>query len=155
MTEFSAILAQLEASTERREGAQSVLVKNVFDGPATDGRDLKTRKSREETATSAYAQFPSDRQSKNAGAQGASGIQSMPLPDPESVLGELRLARGSAEKLRSLRRKLAWICHPDRRRCAPDPRAESLMAELNAQIDAALEQLARAPTRRNASKRRG
>lgn len=61
----------------------------------------------------------------------------------EALMAELRRAEGSIEALRRLRRRIAWACHPDRARLSGDPRAETLMAELNARIDAAIREAAR------------
>ena len=58
--------------------------------------------------------------------------------DATELLAGIEVAR-SASRLRSLRRKAARLLHPDRR----DERAnETLLAELNARIDAALKRLA-------------
>jgi hypothetical protein len=68
--------------------------------------------------------------------KGEEGVQR--LPDREEFFGELRRAEGSPSELRALRRRVAWLCHPDRREKAGARQAERLLAEFNAQIDAAV-----------------
>lgn len=61
-------------------------------------------------------------------------------PDLRSMLfGELASAQDSRSRLRRLRRRCAHALHPDR---AANADAASLLAELNAGIDAALKELA-------------
>lgn len=55
------------------------------------------------------------------------------------LLNELAAARSSRRRLQDLRRRLARTLHPDRTEAAG---AASLLAELNAGIDAALKELA-------------
>jgi hypothetical protein len=57
------------------------------------------------------------------------------VPDRNALLEELRLASGCLPRLRALRRRFALQCHPDRARL-PEDRAQGLMAELNARLDA-------------------
>lgn len=156
MTEFSAILAQLEASDRRLDKPRDVrfaAFKIAIDSPGAAARGAQINKSRVECVTGAYGQVPSERQANTAGGPRGSGcdIEPTPTADLESLLKELRLASGSIAKLQSVRRKLAWACHPDRRRSGSGGRAENLMAEFNAQIDAAIAKLARQSAARKRS----
>jgi hypothetical protein len=54
------------------------------------------------------------------------------------VRRDLEAARGSVRRLRALRREVAWLLHPDRR-TRDRKTAASLLAGLNAEIDAAID----------------
>lgn len=143
MAEFSAILAQLEASERHLDVPTGMRFAPIaVDGSATHTRASEAGKSRVDCAAAAYGQACSEWRSENGGAS-RGVIESTSFPDMKSLLEELHLARGSIEKLRSLRRKFAWTCHPDRRRSVSGSCADKLMAELNARIDAAIAELAR------------
>lgn len=60
--------------------------------------------------------------------------------DPQTVLAlfvqEAFAAQGAPKRLRALRRKMAWLLHPDR--AADQPAAAQAMAQINAKIDGEL-----------------
>ena len=60
-------------------------------------------------------------------------------PDRETLLAAVREASGDARRLSALRRKCAWLLHPDRTGAGA-----ALLAEINGAIDAALQRLRKA-----------
>jgi hypothetical protein len=56
----------------------------------------------------------------------------------ETLTKEIGEAGRSAQRLKALRRKLAWACHPDRWPIGAAREATARMADLNSRIDAAI-----------------
>jgi hypothetical protein len=145
MNDFATILTRLEEASRPTEGGNSATLASLLgafargDAPSGAGPDeqvsFAARVYGASTAASGTAPGPVTRSV-------ADSVQR--LPDREEFFVALRRAEGSLEELRALRRRFAWLCHPDRREKAGARQAERLMAEFNAQIDAAI---ARAPRR--------
>jgi hypothetical protein len=156
MNDFSTILARLEAPanlvSDKVRHPPFPSLEAALDGQPSNARRTNLMQTRAEHATAAYGAAFSEPQSEGADASGDSSVESTAASGLQSLLDELRLAKGSREKLRSLRRRLAWICHPDRQRFTTDAAAENLMAELNMQIDQALIEIAARPARRRRSR---
>jgi hypothetical protein len=65
-------------------------------------------------------------------------VEEKPAPDRTALLQSIRRARRDGARLRRLRREIAWDLHPDRAGAG----GAALLADLNAEIDAALRLLA-------------
>ena len=76
---------------------------------------------------------------RNRQAAAAYGHESAdaPSPDSKTLLSEVENARNSSAHLRRLRRRSAWLLHPDRSGAT----GADTLAEINARIDRALEAL--------------
>ncbi|ATQ69684.1 MULTISPECIES: hypothetical protein [Methylosinus] len=138
MDDFATILTRLEEtprSDERKSDPSLASLLEVFArlDTATPKSSDKERASLASRVYGASSEPPAPR---------ADAERSQPLPDREAFFAELRRAEGSLHELRALRRRIAWLCHPDRREKSGARQAERLLAEFNAQIDAAV---ARAP----------
>lgn len=154
MNDFSTILARLEDPanlvSDKFLHPHFLSLEEPLDSQASYARRPKLTQTQAEYATAAYGAAFLEPQSEGADASGDSGIEPADASTLQSLLDELHFAKDSREQLQSLRRRLAWICHPDRRRFKRDLAAENLMAELNMEIDAALTEI----TVRSAGKRR-
>lgn len=147
MMDFATILARLEeasSSTDRANPFElaslaSACARSDSAPPPDDTNDRAT------LVSAAYGALSSGTKKETKKTAPRPPAQPARLPDREAFLADLRKAEGSVADLRALRRRLAWICHPDRQEKARARRAERLMAEFNARIDAAI---ARAPATR-------
>lgn len=152
MTDFATILAQLEELSppvERTRVFRPASLASALDETAAAARPDDTGQSRAGFIASAYGMLSSESRNKTKTAPSKSAARAPRLPDREALLRQLRLAEGSLDDLRSLRRKLAWLCHPDRQDHANGRQSETLMAEFNARIDAAIAKIRRAAVVRN------
>jgi hypothetical protein len=135
--DFATILTRLEeasCSVERTGADTLASLLGVF-----ARFDAQTPKPADEDRTSLASRIygvGSESARPVAARKGEEGVQR--LPDREEFFDELRRAEGSPSELRALRRRVAWLCHPDRREKAGARQAERLLAEFNAQIDAAV-----------------
>jgi hypothetical protein len=143
MNEFSTILTSLEEASrmaERGGGATLASLLGVFargDAPPRPAcEDPISFVSRAYDAASEPPVAPAIAPARE------SDDRSPRLPGREEFFAALMRAEGSIDELRALRRRIAWLCHPDRREKSGARQAERLLAEFNAQIDAAV---ARAP----------
>jgi hypothetical protein len=156
MNDFSTILARLEEPanlvSDKAPHPRFLSVEGALDSRASNAHRTRLTQTQADYATAAYGAAFSEPQSEGADTPGDSSVESTAASTLQSLLDELRLAKDSREKLRSLRRRLAWICHPDRQRFATDLAAENLMAELNMQIDAALTEITARSARRRRSR---
>jgi hypothetical protein len=142
MKDFATILTRLEEtsrSDERTSDASLASLLEVFArlDTASPKPPEEERSSLASRAYGASLEPPAPRDGDK---------RAQPLPDREEFLTELRRAEGSLHELRALRRRIAWVCHPDRREKSGARQAERLLAEFNAQIDAAV---ARVPWQKN------
>jgi hypothetical protein len=142
MNDFATILTRLQEasrSEERTSGASLASLLEVFArlDTAVPKSSEEERASLAARAYGASSEPPAPRKSEE---------RSQPLPDREAFFTELSRAEGSLHELRALRRRVAWLCHPDRREKSSARQAERLLAEFNAQIDAAV---ARVPWQKN------
>jgi hypothetical protein len=147
MNDFATILTRLEEATrtaDRGDGATLASLLGAFargGSPASAAADdRRSFAARVYGAASAAAPEPATRSSGEEHTQR--------LPDREEFFSALHRAEGSLEDLRALRRRVAWLCHPDRREKAGARQAERLMAEFNAQIDSAIARAPRVKARR-------
>jgi hypothetical protein len=143
MNDFSTILTHLEEASrtaERAGGATLASMLGVFTRGAATARAVA-----EDPVSFVSRAYGAGNEPRAAApepvAQGGDE-RAQPLPGREEFFAALLRAEGSLDELRALRRRIAWLCHPDRREKDAAREAERLLAEFNAQIDAAM---ARAP----------
>ncbi|MBY6242159.1 hypothetical protein [Methylosinus sp. Sm6] len=138
MNDFATILTRLEeasCSTERKSDDSLASLIELFARIDT----AAAKASEDERASFASRVYGV---SSDAADPRSRDEHSQKIPDREEFFADLRRAEGSLAELRALRRRVAWLCHPDRREKSGARQAERLLAEFNAQIDAAV---ARAP----------
>lgn len=142
MTDFATILDELEELSRRIDPAKR------FDTTLLAGVETRTKgvrpgttKNRATFAAAAYETLSSDAIDGSGASEAPGRTPSPHLPDRERLIEQLRDAEKSIDDLRALRRKFAWLCHPDRHERVDAGRAEKLMAEFNARIDSAIEKL--------------
>jgi hypothetical protein len=144
MIRFSTVLAGLPdpASSPRNQTNPSrvILMQNVPDGECHNAPMLNLKKARAEYAAASFCAPPEPHAQVESAPGG--GPETESIPNLEALLKELQVARHSIERLKSLRRKFAWICHPDRQPLGQKFENLNLMAELNMRIDAAMEAVA-------------
>lgn len=147
MTDFAIILAQLEeaAHSPARLAPEPRLV--LCDAALRAETPLPSGKVDDRILRAIDAYGVKTRSAKGGDYQDADQARPPRLLEREEALADLRRAEGSLDALRALRRRLAWLCHPDRRGKSGARQAERLLAEFNAHIDAAM-------TRARASKSR-
>jgi hypothetical protein len=146
MNDFSTILTHLEEASrtaERGGGATLASMLGVFTRGEATARIVS-----EGPASFVSRAYGAESEPKAAAGEPAAPARSSDDPSPqlpgrEEFFAALLRAEGSLVELRALRRRIAWLCHPDRRGKESARQAERLLAEFNAQIDAAM---ARAPT---------
>ncbi|PWB83127.1 MAG: hypothetical protein C3F11_08320, partial [Methylocystaceae bacterium] len=117
MTDFEAILDQLEELSrpvDRTNPLRAASLADAFDGRANDVERDGMVKSRVAFVAAAYGRLSPEPRKENDDASRVTKARAPRLPDKESLIRELRLAENSLDDLRALRRKLAWLCHPDR-----------------------------------------
>lgn len=125
MTTFDEVLSRIEAIEEARCAPRSLCVPisapMLDPSPPASGSALRAVRA-------AYLRTRDDVKTKPPEAYG------------ETLARELRAAAGDVDSLRRLRRRLAWLLHPDRQvdvaQCG-----EISLARINAEIDDALRRL--------------
>lgn len=147
MTDFETILARLEESPPSVARAHAFGLGSIPDSrddPA--GTSAQADANRTASIAAAYGQLSSETRTRTTNEPTRTASRTAPRaarpPDREALLRELRLAERSIDDLSALRRKLAWLCHPDRNRAA-GRQGEHLLAEFNARIDAAIQRIRR------------
>lgn len=143
MTDFETILARLEELSpplDRTSFSGPASFASAWDNLAAPARTADANRNAA-TIAAAYGTL-----SPEPGPETKNELQPTPQaarpPTRETLLRELRAAETSIEALRALRRRLAWLCHPDRHGPGAE-RTENLMAEFNARIDAAIARIRR------------
>ncbi len=118
MSAFETLLDEIGSSAQRGRVSQ----KSLDSSPGFHSHNPATGNS-----ANAYLRYAQD--------------ESEPPPQIDALhaqfLIEIETARRSISQLKTLRRKIAWRLHPDRR-ATDQKRSEAAMAELNALIDATL-----------------
>jgi hypothetical protein len=145
MIDFSKILARLEdislAPSDAPMHRHPPSISSAIDIEATRARQLKSAITRMEHVNAAYGAIFMEPRNRDGNVTGRSEPNAQGAPILQALLDELDCAADSIEKLQSLRRRFAWICHPDRQCSASNQTTERLMSELNTRIDAALQEL--------------
>lgn len=153
MTDFATILAQLEELSppiERTSVFRRAALESALDGSAVAAPQDDANQSFAAVIAAAYGTLSPEPRGAKTAPPSKSTVRATRLPDRDALLRQLRLAEGSLDELRSLRRRLAWLCHPDRQDQANGRLSEKLMAEFNARIDAAIAKIRRRAAGRNA-----
>jgi hypothetical protein len=165
MNDFSTILTSLEEASRTAERAGGATLASLL-GVFARG-DASVRTASEDPVSFVSRVYGAESEPKAAPPEPMaqrSDEQSQRLPGREEFFTALLRAEGSLDELRALRRRIAWLCHPDRREKDGARQAERLLAEFNAQIDAAMARapaiaarraIADAPFRRRAGARAG
>lgn len=150
MNDFATILTRLEEASRPTEGGGGATLASLL-GAFARGDALSDAAGPDERLSFAARVYSASTDASrtppaSVARSVADGVQR--LPDREEFFVALRRAEGSLEELRALRRRFAWLCHPDRREKSGARQAERLLAEFNAQIDAAITRAPRLAARR-------
>jgi hypothetical protein len=151
MTDFATILAQLEEEASASTDRASPFDLSSFTSACERSRPASLDDEANDRATHAFAAYGALTDGSGTEKRAAPRRPRPALPDREVFFTDLRDAEGSVDELRALRRRLAWICHPDRQEKTSARRAECLMSEFNAQIDAAITRATHGKGRRKAA----
>jgi hypothetical protein len=117
--EFSAVLTEVASRSDERSSSRVPLPLDLFELP-------RGNYARHTDVREAYAAAPA-----------TSGVSSdnRPAPDLADFERALKIAKSDAQRLRALRRRIAWALHPDRNTTRE---LAAALADFNARLDAAL-----------------
>jgi hypothetical protein len=134
VSEFLRILVEIENRSESLSGGPPV--PNIFGAAPFSGPSPES--SPADSIISAYLQTTQDRMvDPPVVASTTCALDAPEQYDATSFARDLRDARRCPNRLKALRRKIAWRLHPDRR--LPEASDNSVdLAKFNAEIDAAI-----------------
>ncbi|WP_159725951.1 hypothetical protein [Methylosinus sp. Ce-a6] len=137
MTDFATILDDLEKAARRSERPSGPL-RGAHFGTILGAEAPSAPRSDKDRAARVCRAYGLDLAKPEEPPSAPPEARAPRLPEREEVFAELLRAEGSLAKLATLRRRLAWSCHPDRQEKSRARQAERLLAECNAQIDQAV-----------------
>jgi hypothetical protein len=149
MTSFAAILDGLDETPDRGEGPDRTATLLWTAGAFASG-DCASRDPHafiDVRAQEARAEYDRSAPDMREGENSTKSVEKI-----QKILLELESSEPSIGELQAARRKLAWLCHPDRAAAMTGTRPNVSMSHVNARIDRAIMKNLDAARRRSSAR---